>query len=203
MRITLERVTPRGSRLLDVIVEQPLYKDGGFTAESDRLLRVLYTQGERSSHSIHGKERRISIGYARIPEAFRTLTGLQAEVDRYANVPMELRFGQVELWAYGRNPHAPRTVDDIVRALEDGHQVEASMFMSSASLPFISRDAVRVAEEHGGIAAYGPYTRGSGQPQERLGKIGLCWRYFPGGGSRPDPERDADAVKAIARRVII
>ncbi len=136
MGIRVERVTPWGDRLLIRFAEPFLNTDSG-----NRAFRVLFMH-VNSGYSADEDLRTLELGYAAKISAINTRAALQAELDRYADVPIKVTFGKLQLGATGRGP-AIRTRADLRAARQAGRTPWVQMKVT-ASMPVIHRDQERL-----------------------------------------------------------
>lgn len=201
MKIKLNWAHPNGSSL-EVALTTPIWSRGRYTPEAHRLIRVLQMHG-RSSGLLTNPDR-ISFGYSGVrggvPEAINTAAKLQAELDKYANTPMRLKFGEPQMAALGGSMAGLVTTMREVRAARNkGATIEVSVLMSS-NLPLTRQDA-ELFEAHK-IIAYGPYSEGEStkRPPHWIGNINLC-RYLY--DDKEDPRVAVQNMIPIARRLVV
>lgn len=170
----------------------------GFTPEGHRLLRVLYMHG-RTGYSADARDNSITMGneLARAT-AVNTRSALQAELDRYSDVPMQLRFSAVQVYAAGRTPSVPRTMRQVSEARRRGCQIQPSIWIRS-NLPLTSQDNDRLKEalRAAGLPAgvYGPHHDKEGNP--------LALTMYMHDDDERNPWKLINSIKPHARRVIV
>ena len=201
MRIRVASVTQNGGGLR-VVLGHPLFESGsalkGFTPEGHRLLRVLYKHA-RTGYDANGRDNSITMGYeAARATAINTRAALQAELDRYANVPMQLRFSGVQVYAAGPKASIPKTMREVREAKRRGCQIQPSIWIHS-NLPLTSDDNTRLAAalRAAGIpaAVYGPHHDKEGNP--------LAVTMYMRDEDKRNPWDLIRSIQPVARRVIV
>ncbi len=203
MKIQLASVT-RNRGTLRVVLAQPLTipNDGnwkGYTPEGLRLLRVLYKHAY-TGHRGSGRDNSIEMGWAAANcAAINTQAALQAELDRYVNVPIELTFSKTRIYAAGPKPSNPTNRRELREARARGCQIQPH-FRIKGNLPMTGQDNDRLAaalsEANIPAGVYGPL-------DEDVHLLGVTI-YMP---HRPQDTRDPWTLvrnaQAVARRVIV
>lgn len=203
MKIRVASVTESRGRL-HVVLGHPLMEMGspgaaarGFTPEGHRLLRVLYMHG-RTGYGANAHANSITMGNELAgATAVNTRAALQAELDRYSDVPMQLRFSAVQVYAAGPKPSVPKTMREVREARRRGCQIQPSIWIYS-NLPLTHQDNDRLKEalmEAGMPAAvYGPHHDKKGNP--------LAVTMYMHDDKR-NPWDLISGIKPHARRVIV
>ncbi|HKX24497.1 MAG TPA: hypothetical protein VJM46_04615 [Candidatus Saccharimonadales bacterium] len=139
MGIRVLSVTRRGGSLQIVFAEPFLNTDAG-----NRAFRVLFMH-VRSGYGADDRTRTLDLGYAANITAINTRAALQAELDRYADVPIRVTFGKPEIGATGMMRTDPpiKTRAHIRAARAAGRQVWVQMKVT-ASMPVTDRDKRRM-----------------------------------------------------------
>lgn len=135
MGIRVVSVTPRGGNLR-IVFGQSLNTDA-----AQRAFRVLFMH-VKSGYDTDDRDHLINLGYAANIPAINTREALQAELDRYADMPITVTFGKPELGATGRGPAIKRRAE--LRAARQAGRTPWVQMKITASMPVISRDHDRL-----------------------------------------------------------
>lgn len=170
----------------------------GFTPEGHFLLRVLYKH-VRAGYDADGRDNSIVLGYpANRTLAINTRTALQAELDRYANVPIKLRFSDPQVYASGRGSSNPTSMRELREARKRGCHIESSIWIYS-NLPLTSQDkdrlAVALRATRLPVGVYGPHHKRPDNP--------LAVTVYMDRQDERNPWDLARSIQPFARRVIV
>lgn len=209
MKITLLRAEARYGTLA-IRTGFNIFSGKFLSPEARRLLRIVYMYNEPGGSDMNGRTGEMNLqlissstGQHHVSGEINTHEKLQAKLDKYADSPMRLTFGQPQVFAVGgTNPGVKKNIREVREARKGGSQITVQVRVTSAGLALLRDDNVRFEAAARGYIAYGPYTRGDNVAKDdpsMIGKISLI-QYLH---DDSDPFAVAKEMIAAAKRIIV